>query len=166
MSPEEILKHLEQRVDLLQRRITELGEQREEIERQIKNYKELMRYYRGVFEAEQGVGIQNQISVAGKDGSMEDLISKITKDSEEKPSAPRITPRKPNIRWAMNQILETANEPLSTMQLCQLIAERYPDIAGGSKNLFHTVEATLWRGCKQHTYEWVNKGLYRLKREK
>jgi hypothetical protein len=61
MSTEEVLKYLEQRLELLQRKVKDLIDQREEIECQIKNYKELVRYYRGVWETEKGVGLQNQL---------------------------------------------------------------------------------------------------------
>lgn len=164
MSPEEIINYLEQKIDLLQRKVVELTEHRDEIDRQLRNHKELIRYYRGVFEAEQEVGIQNQVTVASNDETMEELITKVVQDSESKQPAQHIIPRNKNIRWAMNQILESASEPLNAMRLCQLITERYPDIADRSKNLFHTVEAQLWRGRRQNIYEWVDKGLYRLKR--
>jgi len=61
MSNEEILKYLTDQIDLLQRKAVELQEQHDEIEKQLKAYKELVRMYRGVYESEAGVGLQNRL---------------------------------------------------------------------------------------------------------
>jgi len=57
----EILEYLTKQIDLLQRKAIELQEQYDEIERQIKSHKELVRMYRGVYEAEAGVGLLNRL---------------------------------------------------------------------------------------------------------
>ena len=61
METSEILEYLAKQIDLLQRKALELSEQHDEIERQVKAYKELLRYYRGVYEAEAGVGLQHKV---------------------------------------------------------------------------------------------------------
>lgn len=149
MSPEEILKHLEQRVDLLQRRITELGEQREEIERQIKHYKELMRYYRGVYEAEQGVGLQNQISP--------EAVKRIEQMFSAQPEVTSIQTKKRarTISWAVFQILIKKDAPMRIEEICEAITNQYPDIAKKAKNLFHGVEVVCIRGSRKKTLERV-----------
>ena len=61
MSNEEILKYLTDQIDLLQRKAVELQEQHDEIEKQLKAYRQLVRMYRGVYESEAGVGLQNRM---------------------------------------------------------------------------------------------------------
>jgi hypothetical protein len=61
MDRDEILKYLTDQIDLLQRKAVELQEQHDEIEKQLKGYKELVRMYRGVYESEAGVGLQNRL---------------------------------------------------------------------------------------------------------
>ena len=61
MDKDEVLEHLTNQIDLLQRKAVELEEQRDEIEKQLKSYKQLIRMYRGVYESEAGVGVQNRL---------------------------------------------------------------------------------------------------------
>ena len=61
MNREEILEYLTERIDLLQRKAIELSEQHDEIEKELKGYKQLLRMYRGVYESEAGVGLQNSM---------------------------------------------------------------------------------------------------------
>jgi len=61
MSRDEILDYLTKQIDLLQRKAVELQEQHDEIAKQLKSYKQLIRMYRGVYESEAGVGLQNRI---------------------------------------------------------------------------------------------------------
>lgn len=61
MDKGEILKYLTQQIDILQRKAVELQEQYDEIEKQLKAYKQLVRMYRGVYESEAGVGLQNRL---------------------------------------------------------------------------------------------------------
>jgi hypothetical protein len=60
METSDILQYLTQQIDLLQRKAVELQEQHDEIERQLNAYKQLVRIYRGVYESEAGVGLQNR----------------------------------------------------------------------------------------------------------
>lgn len=61
MDTSEILEYLTQQIDLLQRKAVELQEQHDEVEKQLKAYKQLVRMYRGVYESEAGVGLQNRV---------------------------------------------------------------------------------------------------------
>jgi hypothetical protein len=61
MDKDEILQYLTQQIDLLQRKAVELQEQHDEVERQLQAYKQLVRMYRGVYESEAGVGLQNRL---------------------------------------------------------------------------------------------------------
>jgi hypothetical protein len=58
---DKILEYLTQQIDLLQRRAVEISEQHDEIKKQLKAYKHLLRMYRGVYESEAGVGLQNRL---------------------------------------------------------------------------------------------------------
>jgi len=82
MDTDEILKYLTQQIDLLQRKAVELSEQHDEIEKQLKSYKQLVRMYRGVYESEAGVGLQNR------------LPSQIVEILEEKLAAEEISSKK------------------------------------------------------------------------
>ncbi len=61
MDRDEILEYLTNQIDLLHRRAVELQEQHDEVEKQLKAYKQLVRMYRGVYESEVGVGILNRL---------------------------------------------------------------------------------------------------------
>ncbi len=61
MDRDEMLEYLTKQIDLLQRKAVELSEQHDEIDRQLKNYRQLIRMYRGVYESEAGVGLQNRL---------------------------------------------------------------------------------------------------------
>ncbi len=61
MDMDEILEYLTNQIDLLQRKAVELSEQHDEIEKQLKSYRQLIRMYRGVYESEAGVGLQNRL---------------------------------------------------------------------------------------------------------
>ncbi len=61
MNKDEILQYLTNQVDLLQRKAVELQEQHDEVEKQLKAYKQLVRMYRGVYESEAGVGLLNRL---------------------------------------------------------------------------------------------------------
>ena len=61
MDKDEILQYLTSQVDILQRKAIELQEQHDEIEKQLKAYKQLVRMYRSVYESEAGVGLLNRL---------------------------------------------------------------------------------------------------------
>jgi hypothetical protein len=65
---------------LLQRKAVELQEQHDEVEKQLKAYRQLVRMYRGVYESEAGVGILNRLPAE----IMEILEKKFT--DEESPN--------------------------------------------------------------------------------
>lgn len=148
MSPEEILKYLEERVDSLQRKIAELSEQKEEIERLIKKYRELMRYYRGVYEAEAGVGIQGEVIP----DVVESLEAIAEPDLDE--LLEEIRGRGRNISWAISQVLSNS-DPLRVEEICERIAQHYPEIAKKPKNLFHSVEMACQRAFRDGILERV-----------
>ena len=141
MTVEEIVQHLEQRLDLLQRRIVELTSQRDEIERQIKNYRDLIRYYRAVWEAEKGVGLQKELPPEVIRAIEEDMGAlKETEQGEKKAQT---------ISWAVKQILAQVGRPMRLEAIERAILEQYPDIAKKSKNLYHSIEAQCLRARQE-----------------
>ena len=54
-----IFEYLTNQIDLLQRKAVEPSEKHDEVEKQLKSYKRLIRMYRCVYESEDGVGLQN-----------------------------------------------------------------------------------------------------------
>jgi len=152
---ENLAHSLEIKIDLLQRRIVELNEQRAETERQIVNFKELLRNYRIVLEAEQGVGINQTVSAMQIiDSIVGDKTKKTTLGNRKKPHT---------LKWAIDQALAGSPEPMSTMEVAEFISQMYPEIANASRNLLHSIEAQIWRELKHHVYERVDKGRYKLK---
>ncbi len=61
MDKDEILQYLTSQIDILQRKAVELQEQHDEVEKQLKAYKQLVKMYRGVYESEAGVGLLNRL---------------------------------------------------------------------------------------------------------
>jgi hypothetical protein len=61
MDRNEILEYITQQVELLQQKAVELQERHDDIEKQLNAYKQLLRMYRGVYESESGVGMQNRL---------------------------------------------------------------------------------------------------------
>jgi hypothetical protein len=90
----EILEYLTKQIDLLQRKAVELQEQHDEIEKQLKSYKQLVRMYRGVYESEAGVGLQSRLpseimeilekKLADQDASSQEKVRRKTKKRKKK----------------------------------------------------------------------------------
>jgi len=58
---DEVLEYLASQIDLLQRKAIEISEQHDEIQKELNAYRQLVRMYRGVYESEAGVGLQNRL---------------------------------------------------------------------------------------------------------
>jgi hypothetical protein len=61
MDISEILEYLTKQINLLQRKAVEFQERHDEVEKHLNAYKQLLRMYRGVYESEAGVGLQNRL---------------------------------------------------------------------------------------------------------
>jgi hypothetical protein len=61
MDRNEILEYITQQIDLLQRKTVELQERHDDLEKQLNAYKQLLKMYRGVYESEARVGVQNRL---------------------------------------------------------------------------------------------------------
>ena len=79
MEEKGVLGHLEQRLTLIQAKIKDLFEQRDEIDHQIKKYKELMRYYRGVYEADTITWAVSEILTESSPLRVEQIVQLIMK---------------------------------------------------------------------------------------
>lgn len=178
MNRDEILEYLTEQIDLLQRKAVELQEQHDEIEKQLKAYKELHRMYRGVYESEAGVGLLNKVPseilkiLEEKLNTTERASKKNIKMETKTPRTMRHdvtsdirTPLGKGVAWAVQQILSRSDGGLNTRQVYQLVKNSYPAIAEKPKRLFHTVESALSRGYQRGLYERSD-GVYRLKDKK
>lgn len=155
MTTEEILKHLTERLDLLQRRVVQLTGQREEIDRQIHIFKELIRYYRAVYEAEHGVGKQAEISP--------EIVRLIEEGQIELPkSVEKVTRTGRSVPKAIDEVLSTG-EVLHAKQVEDIVRKEYPDVANNVKNLGKLVGSHLVRGHQKGKYERVAPNTYRKK---
>ena len=93
MDTSEILEYLTKQIDLLQRRAVELQEQHDEVEKQLKAYKQLVRMYRGVYESEAGVGLQNRLPA-----EILEILEKKLGAAEETSSTRKNVKKKPKRR--------------------------------------------------------------------
>jgi len=87
MDKDEILKYLTEQIDQLQRKAVELQEQHDEIEKQLTAYRQLVRMYRGVYESEAGVGLQNRLPAQ----ILEIFEKKLAEESPDKKTVKRKT---------------------------------------------------------------------------
>ena len=155
MTTEEVLKHLTERLDLLQRTVVRLTQDREKIDRQIRVYKELIRYYRAVFEAEHGVGKQAELSP--------EIIRLIEEEQITIPkSLEKVTRSGWSVPKAIDEVLPT-DTGMHAKLVSDTIRKRYPDEARNIKNLDKTVGSALVRGYQQGKYERVARNTYRKK---
>ena len=155
MTTEEVLKHLTERLDLLQRRVVQLTSQRDEIDQQIRIYKELVRYYRAVYEAEHGVGKQAEISP--------EIIRLIEEGHIRLPKrGEKVTRSGRSVPKAVDEILPT-NQGMHAKRVADAIRKDFPDVASNVKNLDKLVGAVLVRGFQKGKYDRVAPNTYRKK---
>ena len=161
------LQLLEQRVDVIQRKVTGLLEQQKEIENQINHYRALLRQYRAVYEAESlGLGYRPPVSAPIKDEERETVKAPTTAVSDVEPP---VTPTGIPIRSVFKAVLvimtESNGQPLHGSQVHEKVAERYPHLEQDTKtkNLYTAVTAALSRGARQGLYERMEPNVYRIR---
>ena len=161
------LELLEQRVNLIQRKISELLEQQKQTESQINHYRSLLRQYRGVYEAE-SLGLDYHPPVPDP---IKAEINKLVNSSSEvvtKKEPPTTATGLP-IRSVFKAVLiimtESSGQPLHGTQVHEKVMERYPEVAENTKtkNAYTAVVAALNRGAKQGLYEKLEPNVYRMK---
>jgi hypothetical protein len=158
---------LEERVDFLQRKVSELLEQQKEIEGQINHYRSLLRQYRVVYEAESlGLGYRppTPTPAKGRESDATDVPAAPVADTE-----PLVTPAGVPIRSVFKAVLvimtESKGQPLHGSQVHERVAVRYPALKENTKakNLYTAVAAALNRGTRQGLYERLEPNVYRMR---
>jgi len=151
---EELKEQVGQRLELLHRRINELIEQQKATERQIKAYKELVRHYHAVYEAEHGLGIEGQLTPQ--------LIEQLEQIVLEEEPAKEAKGYK-SVPDAVLEIMSEKMESLHASQIAKAVTEKYPDIADRIKDIEKRIVVALVRGVQQELYERVGRSIYKLK---
>lgn len=154
---EDIKQQVGHRIDLLTRRINELIEQQKATERQIKAYKELIRYYHAVYEAEHGLGTEGQL-----EPELMEKLERIINDVESTKAKKSIK----SVPDAVLEILLEKNEPLHAKEIAKAIVEKYPEIQERVRDIEKRVVVALVRGTQQDMYERVGRNIYKLKTKK
>lgn len=150
---EEIKKQIGERLELLHRRINELVERQRATERQIKAYKELVRHYHVVYEAEHGLDMEGQLEPE----VIERLEQIITEEPVQETKGYKSVPD------AVLEFMSERTDSLHATQISRAIAEKYPAIEEQVKNLDKRVVVALVRGVQQGLYERVGRNIYKLK---
>lgn len=154
----ELKEQIGQRLELLHQRITELIEQQKATERQINAYKQLVRHYHAVYEAEHGLGMEGQLTP--------EVIEKLERIiAEEEPVKETAQKRKQHKSTpdAVLEILSERTDALHASEITKAIAEKYPTIADRAGDAERRVVVALVRGVQRGLYERVGRNIYKLK---
>lgn len=151
---EKLEEQMGQRLELLHRRINELMEQQKATERQIKAYKELVRHYHAVYEAEHGLGMEKQLEP--------EIIERLERIlSEAEPV--KETKGYKSIPDVVLEVLSEKTDALHASEIAKAITQKYPAIEEQVKNIEKRVVVALVRGVQQGLYERVGRNIYKLK---
>ena len=153
---DELKEKLRQRLELLHRRINELTEQQKATEKQIKAYKELVRYYHAVYEAEYGLGMEKDLEP--------ELLEKLERIVTEEPE--EVKKQYKSVPEAVIEVLVEKAQPLHANEIAKEVIQKYPDIENRVKDIERQVVVALVRGVQQDMYERVGRNIYRLKPKK
>lgn len=161
------LQVLEQRIDVIQRKVSGLLEQQKEIENQINHYRSLLRQYRAVYEAESlGLGYHPPMSdsIKAEIDKAVNLPSEIVTEKEP-PTTVAGLPIRSVFKAVLIIMTESGGQPLHGTQIHEKVMERYPEVVEGTKakNSYSAVVAALNRGARQEFYERVEPNVYRMK---
>jgi hypothetical protein len=164
----EALRLLEQRVDVIQRKIAGLLEQQKQIEAEISHYRTLLRQYRGVYEAETlGLGYRPPLpdSIKAEIEKAVNLSSEKAAQKKELPTTAAGLPIRSVFKAVLIIMTESGGQPLHGTQIHEKVMERYPEVVQSTKakNSYSAVVAALNRGAKQDLYERLEPNVYRMK---
>ncbi len=143
-----IIDSLTKRVELLQAKIQELMEQQQEIQLQINHYKNLLRQYRSVMEAEH-LGLQPPESIEAE-----------TRETVNIPIAVR---NPSTVAEAVRQVMsQHMGEPLRVSQVFDLVQKQYPNLQGRVRvdSIYGAVTYALHRGVNEGLWRKVRSGIY------
>ena len=152
-----VVTHLSQRLQLILAKVTELTEQKEELERQIASLKVLFKHYRAVYEAEQLVGAEGKLIVE----TIRAIEEKLGKERGLE-VASGDTPT--SVAEAVAEIL-ALGQPLHAKIIAEKVVKKYPDIQIRIKNLPKQVVAVLVRGYQIGKYDRVGPNTYKVRKK-
>ena len=151
---EDLKEQVGQRLELLHRRINELMEQQKVTERQIKAYKELVRHYHAIYEAEHGLDMEGQLTPT--------LIEQLEQIVYQ-PEPAQESKQYKSIPDAVLEVLSGRTDALHASEIAKAVVEKYPTIEERVKDVEKRVVVALVRGVQQSLYERVGRNIYRLK---
>jgi len=161
------LQLLEQRIDLIQLKVSELLEQQKQTEAQLNHYRSLLRHYRGVYEAE---GLDFGYHPPMPDSIKAEIDKAVNPPSEiviekEPSTIPAGLPIQSVFKAVLIIMTESDGRPLHGTQVHEKVMERYSEVVEGTKvkNSYSAVVAALNRGTRQGFYERLEPNIYRMK---
>lgn len=161
------LQLLEERIDFLQRKASELLEQQKEIESQVNHYRSLLRQYRAVYEAESlGLGYRPSTPTPAKGREGDDMnVPPAPVADAHQPVTPAGVPIRSVFKAVLVIMTESRGQPLHGSQVHERVTARYPDLRENTKakNLYTAVVAALNRGTRQGLYERLEPNVYRMR---
>ena len=142
---------LQQRVDILQRKIADIQALQQQSDAELAYYRELHKLYRKVLEAEElGLGYKPSVFVDAE-GS---LIANTTV----------ITSNPVTVADAVRRVMaEHPGEMMHRIEVAKAIRELYPAIVSRSKDFEATVECALQAGKEKRLWKWVRNGTYQYR---
>lgn len=140
---------LQERVDMLQRKIADIQALQQQSDAELAHYRELHKLYRRVLEAEElGLGhapsgiieadpIANGTVLKAKPSSVADAVRRI--------------------------MAEHPGEQMHRLEVAKAVGERYPDIVGKTKDFEAAVGYALHAGKEKGLWSWIRSGVYKYK---
>lgn len=151
---EALKEQVGQRLELLHRQINQLMERQKATERQIKAYKDLVRHYHAVYEAEHGLDMEGQLEP--------EVIERLERIMNEAEPA-KETKEYKSVPDAVLEILSERTDALHASEIAKAVIELYPAIEERIKDVQKRVVVALVRGVQQDLYERVGRNIYKLK---
>jgi len=154
----ELKEKIEQRLELLHRRVNELIEQQQATEKQIKAYTRLVRHYHAVYEAEYGLGMEKELTP-----ETIEKLEQIIIEEEPGRKEPKQTKQYKSVPSAVLEILSEETNALHASEVAKAIIQKYPGVEERVKDVERSVVVALVRGVQQGLYERVGRNVYKLR---
>ncbi len=150
----EFKQQIHQRLEMLYHRIEELREQQKAIEKQIRDYLQLARYYLDVYEDKHGLDMEGQV-----EPEMIKEFEAIKVEEVDK----RIEEQDKRVHQAVREVLFESNKPLHAISIAMAVVRKYPYFAERMKYVKKEVIVALVSGVDKDLYEKVGRNIYQLK---
>jgi hypothetical protein len=146
-----VIQTLQQRVDILQRKIADIQALQQQSDAELAYYRELHKLYRKVLEAEElGLGYKPSAFVDAEGY----LIANTTV----------VTSKPTTVADAVRRIMaEHPGEKMHRLEVAKVVEERYPDMVSKTKDFEGAVLCALHVGKEKGLWSWVRSGVYKYK---